>query len=121
MRTLTTAGKLAAVLTATTGVAVAGIQAPAFAHNVSWSLKSGITVYGSVYIGNSHKSINVCDDNANNLGITAEYWAGGSYYTLSDSNGSASGCGARTMGSAITSVNLFEASSGRQTGWKTVS
>jgi hypothetical protein len=103
-----------------------GISTPAQAHDTTRNIVgSGIKVYGRVIITNSHKTITICDDKADNVGVYVEFYvrhigSDDQYRTLSDTNGSQSGCGVWTA-SGSDYIILFNGHSrdGWSTGWLT--
>ncbi|MFF0729047.1 hypothetical protein [Streptomyces sp. NPDC004134] len=66
---------------------------------------------GTAYVTNSHRTLTVCDEEADGLGFwTAFKRSDGGTGTIKDPNGSAAGCGSGTApsGVKITQVRLIQ-------------
>lgn len=124
------AAKAAATLVAALSV-VTMSQSVAAAHIDKNNITDGLfKIYGFVEVnangGSSHTQIAVCDTQADNIGVWVEFYyrAPGHrddiYNTISDSNGSASGCGRFTVptGGYIVGFRGRYGSNGYdETGW----
>ena len=104
-------------------VTVAGMQAPASAHDFTRNMKDDWNLLGTVSISNYHKTITVCDTRADGHGAWVAWYDGfGNYHETIDANGSASGCGSATSfgNSAVLKFNGIIRDV-METGWGTVS
>lgn len=87
-------------------------------------VEAGILVHGYTEVNSQKTWLNVCDLKANNVGVYVEFYVSrpgqsAEYRTLSDSNGSAGGCGdyVAPSGRYIISLN-GHSRNGWSTGWK---
>lgn len=124
-RSIATVGAAAVAMTLWGGTA-------AQAQNMQWGWRACGVAHlqncGTAYISNGHRTLTVCDEEADGLGFwTAFKRSDGGSGTIKDGNGSASGCGSGTApsGSAITQVRLVQNLGGGTTvylgDWRTVS
>lgn len=110
--------KGAAVLAAATCGMVVAAQTPASAHDVGRSIGGDYHYYGLFKVTQSHHRIQVCDQNADGIGLYAEFYTSdGGYHTLSDGNGSDDPCGSYTNNSVTITQFNGHTRNGLSTGW----
>lgn len=121
-RSIAAVGAVAAAITLASGTT-------AQAHDASWGWRACGVAYlqncGTVYISNSHRTLTVCDEEADGLGWWAKYKrTDGVSGIIKDSNGSEAGCGKGTApsGVSITQIQRMSSLAGGTTlgNWITV-
>lgn len=105
------------------------IATPASAHTITKEIYSGIPSYRRGFVevsGTQHSAIAACDTRADGVGFRAEFYyrypgvVDDRYGTISDANGSSTGCGRFTTPS-YGYITLFRGWWGsKSTGWVTV-
>jgi hypothetical protein len=113
--------KNAAVMAAAACCIVVAAQTPAIAHDLSRPIDTALQYYGRVQVTQSHHRIQVCDENADGVGVWVEFYTSdGGYGTLDDGNGAAGPCGSYTNNSlTITRYRGWSRNGFATTGWQT--
>ncbi|WP_018349962.1 hypothetical protein [Longispora albida] len=119
----------AGLVAAASTTVLATLAGPAAAHDVQKFLYSGgmtCCTLAEANVKNSHTLITICDRAADNIGVYVEFyfyngrWDITDYATVSDGNGSASGCGGYTVpsGYQITKFKIHDRN-GKASAWFT--